>query len=861
VSKLHRVSQGSKRVQGAVVFLHGLGGHPFATWQASVRADDCWPNWVAQDLPEVDIWTVEYEASPSTWHGSAMALPDRAINLLAWFETERLQEQPLIFVGHSLGGLVVKQLLRLASDRPGMPLGRVLTATRGVVFLGTPNTGSDLASWMDRLRGVLGASAATRDLQSDSAYLRELNGWYRERAPAEDIATLVFAETRATKGFQVVEQASADPGIAGVLPIPVDADHLSIAKPSSRDELVYKRIKQFVETHLRLSPRSLSANAPEQPPTPSQLRASLSAYFEHTVKRCTEASILFDRSKPIPLQSIYVRTYLDHGRSTISDIKFRDFLTKLPANDSHRLFLTIGSAGTGKTFLLRWLFLSLVESQSIKTPFYVELRGIKDNTKVDLWEFLYNTIVGRQAKVSFSSFASALKQGEFILILDGLDEVEHKTRERIARQIIDLRNACLGITLVISSRQDESLNSWPLVRHYVVLPMNKKEAISLIKKMPYKADVKKKFSMDVDSSLYEQHKSFLSNPLLLTIMLLTYSDLGSVPAKMHIFYEQAFETLFYRHDTWKEAGYQRKHYCALPIDEFRDCLSSFCISSYKKSQFEFTMLSAMDLINKASELERLTLDASEFLNDLVETVCILRLEGLVYKFTHRSFQEYFSAFFISRGLPISIGSLLDALVVRQGDIVIPMAMEMNRNLIEREWVLPRIRDLVRVAETSQMLRFAKYLFGGLVYEGSKSGARICPKDSSPNIALCVLYTLEQQYPEYIKDLDGVLGHLSGNDIAELQDRYLWPKSTLSSEGGFPHSEIRASELEEQQKEQQRDKLKQVWSITETDEQAPWFEKLSTAEKLRLLASQIIALNRHLELSVERSKKFGAELLA
>jgi hypothetical protein len=245
--------------------VHGLGGDPFATWRAHPRDSEPWPNWVAEDQPDIDVWTVEYEASPSSWSGSAMALPDRAANLSAWFETERLYYQPLVFITHSLGGLLVKQLLRLAADRPGTVLGRILPATQGVVFLGTPNTGSDLASWMDRLRLVLGTSAATKDLQSDSPYLRDLNGWYRERAPAEDIATLAFAETRATKGIVVVEQSSADPGIPGVLPIPVDADHISIAKPSNRNELVYRRVQQFVGERLPASRPSTPIGAGSRP--------------------------------------------------------------------------------------------------------------------------------------------------------------------------------------------------------------------------------------------------------------------------------------------------------------------------------------------------------------------------------------------------------------------------------------------------------------------------------------------------------------------------------------------------------------------------------------------------------------------
>src|SRR5215467_923411 len=119
MSQIYRVGEASQGSRSAVVFVHGLGGDAFATWQSGPQEKDFWPRWLVEDLPEIEVWTVQYDASPSKWLGSAMALPDRAANLLAWLEAERLYEKKLLFVAHSLGGLVVKQLLRLSADRPG----------------------------------------------------------------------------------------------------------------------------------------------------------------------------------------------------------------------------------------------------------------------------------------------------------------------------------------------------------------------------------------------------------------------------------------------------------------------------------------------------------------------------------------------------------------------------------------------------------------------------------------------------------------------------------------------------------------------------------------------------------------------
>jgi hypothetical protein len=58
-------------------------------------------------------WTLTYNAPPSNWLGTGMALQDSAKNVECVLGEVGLKGVPLVFVCHSLGGLVVKQILRV----------------------------------------------------------------------------------------------------------------------------------------------------------------------------------------------------------------------------------------------------------------------------------------------------------------------------------------------------------------------------------------------------------------------------------------------------------------------------------------------------------------------------------------------------------------------------------------------------------------------------------------------------------------------------------------------------------------------------------------------------------------------------
>ncbi|WP_365939987.1 tetratricopeptide repeat protein [Moorena sp. SIO3I8] len=236
--------------RGDVIFVHGLGGDALSTWHPQERRDDhnFWPAWLGEDLSDVGIWSLAYEVEPFRWKGNSMPLVDRATNSLDLLDSYEIGDRPIIFVTHSMGGLLVKQMLRSARDFGKWQA--IASGTRGIVFLSTPHSGSDLARWINYIGTILRTTVSIEELEAHHSRLRELNFLYRNDHQFSEIPMLVYCETRPTNGILVVNQTSADPGIKGVIPVPMDVDHISICKVDDKKNRIYRQVKRFVNQNL-----------------------------------------------------------------------------------------------------------------------------------------------------------------------------------------------------------------------------------------------------------------------------------------------------------------------------------------------------------------------------------------------------------------------------------------------------------------------------------------------------------------------------------------------------------------------------------------------------------------------------------
>lgn len=250
-----------------IIFVHGLGGNALSTWHhqndPSKNKSDSWPYWLGKDFPEVGVWTISYSSSPSVWvgvlrklglasqnSGYTMPLVDRATQILDSMANKKLGERPLMFICHSLGGLVVKQVLRLSNEAVSDRLKKqVIENTRVVMFLATPHNGVRLNFFLSFLLKLPGSTITIKEICLDRENITSLYRWYCEYAREFNIQTVSYRETRPFHDiFIIVDESSSYPGIGPLTPL--DENHVSIAKPKKSSNQVCEKASALVREHL-----------------------------------------------------------------------------------------------------------------------------------------------------------------------------------------------------------------------------------------------------------------------------------------------------------------------------------------------------------------------------------------------------------------------------------------------------------------------------------------------------------------------------------------------------------------------------------------------------------------------------------
>ena len=369
-------------------------------------------------------------------------------------------------------------------------------------------------------------------------------------------------------------------------------------------------------------------------------KTAYETYLINTRRKNSQIKTIIYRRAPKDLYSFYECIGVRYNGKTISTDKITDLF-----NIGNKIIVS-GTGGIGKSILFRHLFLNTVEETSY-IPVLIELRSfnILENKEISIYEGIYKILTDNGFELSREYFEYSMKEGAYVILFDGFDEVNRDKTEKVTNEIKALTEKYNCNKYLVSSRPSEEFIGWNDFKEVETLSLSKQQALSLISKIDFDETVKNVFYKELDERLYDSYESFASNPLLLNIMLLTFQKHAVIPERLNDFYEEAFVTLFNAHDATKDA-YVRDIRSGLGCEEFKYVFSYICFKSYFSGEFEFSETKLQGYINQAKEkLGKNQFSTDDYQDDLTHSVCMLIKEGLVYRFAHRSFQEYFAAWY------------------------------------------------------------------------------------------------------------------------------------------------------------------------------------------------------------------------
>lgn len=418
-------------------------------------------------------------------------------------------------------------------------------------------------------------------------------------------------------------------------------------------------------------------------------------YLGRIVKYCNNLQPLWGKKKEnYNFYDYYVNLALNYNDLTIESVTTNQVL-----QFSKNILIT-GLTGSGKSTLMKHLFLSflMLEKGDKYIPIYIEIKKVRGKEKIE--EYLYN-FLGKNLSFTFEEFEDMLDSGKFLFLFDGTDEKDLIDSKVILDNIDKFRAKYNDNTYIVTARPNPMFIKWYEFGKMELNPIKTKQMIEMIKKLDLDKEIERSFIAMVTVKLHKTHKSFLSNPLMVSVMLLIFIDGGSIPFKMNLFFEQAFITLFNRHDISEETKYEKLMSSGLDIKEFEAVFSFFCYHTYINKTTFFSKSLILNILREAKNYLKLYFDENDYFLDLFKAVCLIiddKLESNGYIFTHTTFQKYFMAIYI-KNIVIKKEykkKLIDFMLTREGyeyNLIYEVLFDEDLTFLEKEIVIPILKEI------------------------------------------------------------------------------------------------------------------------------------------------------------------------
>lgn len=438
------------------------------------------------------------------------------------------------------------------------------------------------------------------------------------------------------------------------------------------------------------------------------LESSLEQYLKTNYAKLSLIKTIAYHGNEVELSNIYYPL-------TISSSEYGSFEINSNCHfvfDNLKRIMITDYAGMGKSTLSKYIFIKMCEKREY-LPIFVELRRVKRDKSI------INII--REDLGSIGSLADPqvlqdlFSMDRVLLILDGFDEIALDLKDTAIAEITDIVSRYPSVNYLLTSRKDGLITLAPSFDEFKVEGLNK-EDVELILRLYDPADLRATSIIeDIQKIEDESFHKLLENPMMVTLLFRSYSYNNEIPAKTHLFYDQVYKSLFNGHDLLK--GHIRELESSLDVDQLQNILSYVAIKSLKDGP-SYDRVTLISLIKDGCRQFNFSQTKAAFvLSDLLQAVPLFSEEGHEIRWVHKSFQDYFSAYYISFIADDSRHQMFSGIMKSkksyQYSNTIEMCYDMKPLPVEEDLFLPLVDKYLDFAQHSKENAVSKELYDSI----------------------------------------------------------------------------------------------------------------------------------------------------
>ena len=236
-------------------------------------------------------------------------------------------------------------------------------------------------------------------------------------------------------------------------------------------------------------------------------------YLKNTKEKYSKVRTLLFRDEPYPFYDFYVtnnlerRTINPYNRGTYSTYEIPNVDIEVLSEISNFIIIT-GVGGLGKSMMMRHLLLDSIEKyrSTKKLPIFISLNNYRlTSENSNIFNYVYDKFEHLSVNNTAEDLEKLLLSGRCIILFDGFDEISWECRTVFEAGLENFTDKYSKNLFIISSRiimRNSAFNRFSIIK---LLPFNKKQAIELITKLPYRTDepkLKNMFLEKLDSTLF-----------------------------------------------------------------------------------------------------------------------------------------------------------------------------------------------------------------------------------------------------------------------------------------------------------------------------------------------------------------------